>query len=304
MFGHRAAPGLVLMLATLVWGVSFVVTRAAVQSAPPLVFVGLRFATAALFVAAATRPALQRLSRTELTAGLVIGAAMFGGYGLQAMGMGLGISSGRAAFISALYVPMVPLLQMAILRRRPAASVWLGLALACAGMMLMSGPIGAQADGQPQAGLPEALILGGAFCIAAEIILISLFATRVDPRRLAVVECAILALSCLGVHAVSGQAWPAPSPGWIISGVALGLGSAGLQIAVNWAQRSVPPARATLIYTMEPVWACLFGLLAGERMGWQAVAGGALILASLLVSRGTGAEASPLMREEEPQHLG
>jgi len=295
------------MLATLVWGVSFVITRAAVQSAPPLVFVALRFATAALFVAAATRPALQRLSRTELTAGLVIGAVMFGGYGLQAMGMGLGISSGRAAFISALYVPMVPLLQMAILRRRPAANVWLGLALACAGMMLMSGPIGPPATGQPQAGPPEAMILGGAVCIAAEIILISLFATRVDPRRLAVVECAFLAALCLGLHALSGEPWPAASAGWIAAGVALGLGSAGLQIAVNWAQRSVPPARATLIYTMEPVWASLCGLLAGERMGWQAVAGGALILASLLVSRragSAGAETSPPMRQEEPQHLG
>lgn len=156
-----------LVAATLIWGGSFVVTRQAVQGVAPLVFVGVRFAVAAILVALATRPALHRMTRTELRGGLAIGAAMVGGYGLQAVGMHMGVPSGRAAFISALYVPMVPLLQMIILRRRPAGRVWAALALAFAGLILLAGPLAGDAtSGTVVRG--ELLVLGGAFAIAAE----------------------------------------------------------------------------------------------------------------------------------------
>jgi drug/metabolite transporter (DMT)-like permease len=279
IFAHRLAAPFVLVLATLVWGASFVVTRASVQSVPPLVFVGLRFGTAALFVGLVTQPRLSRLTRLELRAGTRLSLAMFGGYGLQAVGMHLGVASGRAAFISALYVPLVPVLQLVILRRPPKAATWIGLALASGGLLLMAGPFGTQG-----AGVPELFVLAGALSIAAEILMIGQFAARVDPRRLAVVECACLSAWCLGANLAAGQPFPRPETGWILSALCLGIASAGLQISVNWAQRSVPPARATLIYTMEPVWAALFGAIAGERMGLSALAGGGLILASLLVS--------------------
>jgi drug/metabolite transporter (DMT)-like permease len=253
---HRFAPHLLLAAATLVWGGSFLVTRTAVQDVPPLFFVGLRFATAAVLVACITRPRMIRLTRTELRAGSRIALVMFAGYGLQATGMHLGVTSGRAAFLSALYVPVVPLLQL-----------------------LVAGPFGSE-----KAGLAELLVLAGALSFAVEILLIGNFAARVDPRRLAVVECAFLALLCLAGIFVSGAVWPALRPGWVLSALGLGLASAGLQISVNWAQRYVPPAQATLLYTLEPVWAALFGALAGERMGPLGLAGAGLILASLAVS--------------------
>lgn len=269
-----------LVLATLVWGASFVVTRGAVQTVPPLLFVGCRFLVAAGLVALLTRPDLAALRRVELRSGLLIGTAMLGGYALQAIAMHRGIDSGRAAFISALYVPLVPLLQVVLLRRMPAARVWAGLALACAGLVLMAGRQGAGGGDR----IAALLVLAGALCIAAEILLVGVFAGGVDPRRLAVVECVTLGLLCMAGFAASGAPLPTPHPAWIVSALALGLASACLQIAVNWAQRSVSPARATLIYTMEPVWAGLFATLAGEHMGAPAIAGAALILASVLVS--------------------
>jgi len=288
LFAHRLAPPLVLVVATLVWGISFVVTRQAVQGISPLVFVGVRFGIAAIVVALTTRPRLWRLTRLEARAGAIIACAMFGGYGMQAVGLHLGIGSGRAAFITALYVPIVPLLQLVLLRRRPSLPIWIGLGFACAGLMLMAGPLG-----QAGSGVAQGTLLLGAFALACEILLIGFYAARVDPRRLAVVECSALSALCFAVTALSGQAWPAPAPGWIVAAIALGAGSAALQIAVNWAQRAVPPSRATLIYTLEPVWASGFGMLAGERMGMEAVAGAALILASLVISGREKTAASP-----------
>jgi len=204
---HRFAPRLTLAAGTLVWGGSFLVTRTAVQDVPPLLFVGLRFATASVLVACITRPRMIRLTRTELRAGSRIALVMFAGYGLQAIGMHMGVTSGRAAFLSALYVPVVPLLQLLVLKRQPKPTTWVGLCLALAGLLLLAGPFGGE-----KAGLAELLVLAGALSLAVEILLIGNFAARVDPRRLAVVECALLALLCLVGTAVSGQ--PGLHLGW------------------------------------------------------------------------------------------
>ncbi len=276
---HPFAPQIVLTLATIVWGASFLITRNAVQGVAPLAFVALRFATAAAVVAGVTRPRLIRLTRTEVRAGFRLALAMFGGYGLQAIGMTLGVTSGRAAFISALYVPIVPILQLILLRRRPRLATWAGFGLAFAGLALMAGPFGPSG-----AGRGDILVLTAALCIAAEILLLGTFAARVDPRRLAVVECTLLALLCLVGTPVLGEKFSPLAPGWMLGALLLGIASAGLQISVNWAQRQVSPTRATLIYAMEPVWAAFFGMLAGEHMGPGAMAGAACILVSLVLS--------------------
>jgi drug/metabolite transporter (DMT)-like permease len=53
---------------------------------------------------------------------------------------------------------------------------------------------------------------------------------------------------------------------------------------MTWAQRSVSPTQATLIYTGEPVWAGVFGRIAGERLPLLALVGCLFILAGVLVS--------------------
>jgi drug/metabolite transporter (DMT)-like permease len=271
-------PTLLLVVATFVWGISFLVTRHGVSLVPPLLFVAVRFATAAVVIRLLARPRILRINRTERRAGLFIACAMCGGYGLQATGIQT-VESGRTAFISALYVPIVPMLQLLLLRRRPALRVWIGLVLACAGLFLLAGP---QSGDAPRLG--EALVLGGAFCVACEILLIGTFAARCDPRRLAFLECVLLALLALALSAATREPWPAPRAGWLMPAAGLGIASAFLQVSVNWAQRSVPPARATLIYALEPVWAGIAGALAGEHMGAVQVIGAALIVLALVIS--------------------
>jgi drug/metabolite transporter (DMT)-like permease len=53
---------------------------------------------------------------------------------------------------------------------------------------------------------------------------------------------------------------------------------------MNWAQKSVSPTRATLIYAGEPVWAGIAGRLAGERLPAIALVGAGLIVAAVIVS--------------------
>jgi len=144
--------------------------------------------------------------------------------------------------------------------------------------------------------------------IAGEIILISRYAGQVDVRRVTVVQLATASLLSFLMIVPTQERLPDFS--WLLLLSALGLGamSAVIQVAMNWAQQSVSPTRATLIYAGEPVWAGVVGRIAGERLPGVALLGGLLIVMAVVVSelkiRRTRATAEEIEiahdREREP----
>ncbi|MFJ4392503.1 DMT family transporter [Pseudomonas soli] len=270
---------LVLVFITMLWGGTFLIVHNVMTVSGPMFFVGLRFAAAALFVGLVSARSLAGLTATELKAGVLIGVSIMLGYGLQTMGLQT-ISSSQSAFITALYVPFVPLLQWLVLGRRPGLMPSLGIGLAFAGLMLLAGPEG----GALHFSEGELVTLVSAVAIAGEIILISRYAGKVDVRRVTVVQLATAsALSFLMIVPTQEQL---PDFSWLLLASAVGLGamSAVIQVAMNWAQKSVSPTRATLIYAGEPVWAGIVGRIAGERLPGVALIGGVLIVLAVVVS--------------------
>lgn len=270
---------MVLVFITMLWGGTFLLVHNVMTVSGPMFFVGLRFAAAALFVGLASARALSGLTFTELKAGVLIGVSIMLGYGLQTMGLQT-ISSSQSAFITALYVPFVPLLQWLVLGRRPGLMPSIGICLAFVGLMLLAGPEG----GALHFSEGEVLTLVSAVAIAAEIILISRFAGQVDVRRVTVVQLATASLLAFLMIVPTQERLPDFS--WLLLLSALGLGamSAVIQVAMNWAQKSVSPTRATLIYAGEPVWAGIVGRIAGERLPGIALIGGLLIVIAVVVS--------------------
>ena len=269
----------VLVFITMLWGGTFLLVHNVMAVSGPMFFVGLRFAAAALFVGMVSARALQGLTLVEFKAGLCIGVLIMLGYGLQTMGLQT-ISSSQSAFITALYVPFVPLLQWLILGRRPGLMPSLGIGLAFVGLMLLAGP---QA-GSLHMSEGELVTLVSAIAIAGEIILISRFAGRVDVRRVTVVQLATASVLAFMMMLPTQESVPDFS--WLLLSSAIGLGlmSAVIQVAMNWAQKSVSPTRATLIYAGEPVWAGLVGRIAGERLPGLALLGGLLIVIAVVIS--------------------
>lgn len=269
----------VLIFITMLWGGTFLLVQFAMTISGPMFFVGLRFAAAALFVALFSMKIMRGLTLFELKAGVFIGTAIMLGYGLQTIGLQT-IPSSQSAFITALYVPFVPLLQWMVLGRRPGLMPSIGIALAFTGLMLLSGPQGASLH--MSAG--EIATLISAVAIAAEIIMISAYAGQVDVRRVTVVQLATA--SVLAFLMVVPTQEKLPDFSWLLVLIAVGLGamSAIIQVAMNWAQKSVSPTRATVIYAGEPVWAGIVGRLAGERLPGIALLGAALIVVGVIVS--------------------
>ncbi|UZW56999.1 DMT family transporter [Sphingobium sp. JS3065] len=271
-------PELALIGITLLWGGTFLIVHHAMRHSGPLFFVGLRFGTAALMALPFALPLLRGVTRREWLAGTMIGCGIFTGYSLQTWGLQT-IASSTSAFITAAYVPLVPILQWIILRRRPRLASWAGVALAFAGLLLIAAPKDGLSLGQG-----EALTLISTLAIALEIIFISLWAGRVDVARVTFIQLAVASLLAFACMVPAGEAIPPFSWTVLLSACGLGLMTALIQFVMNWAQQSVSATRATLIYAGEPVWAGLIGWVAGDRLPAIALLGGALVVAAVIVS--------------------
>lgn len=278
-----------LIAVTAVWGSTFLLVHWAMQHSGPWFFVGIRFLIAGLISVVIFRRALRGMRWRDIGAGVAIGVMIYLGYGLQTVGLQT-IDSSTSAFITAMYIPLVPLAQWAVFRKRPPAMAFVGAALAFLGLLFIAGPDAFALT----LGSGEILTLISTLPIAAEIILISVFAGRIDLGRITIVQ--LLTAGALGILTMPVVGEGVPEFSWIWVGCALGLGAASciIQLTMNWAQKSVSPTRATIIYAGEPVWAAVIGRIAGERLPVAALIGGALVVLGILASE------LKLVRRREP----
>jgi drug/metabolite transporter (DMT)-like permease len=276
----RRLPEIVLVLVTVIWGGTFLVTQSALSDGGPFGILASRFSIGAAVLLIAFRRRFTGLRPDEIRAGLLIGAVTFASYTLQTTGL-LYIASSKSAFITALYVPLVPILQLVLLGVSPRLSAWLGVTVSFAGLLVLSTGEGVGLT----LGHGEWLTLGGAAMAALQIILISRWAPGVDPIRLAAVQLGVVAVLALVSLPLSGEPLPRLTGGFLLATVGLGVFGTALALgAMNWAQQTVSATRATIIYALEPVWGGLFGAAAGEPMTPATLLGSALIVGGVLVS--------------------
>lgn len=271
---------LALVGITVLWGGTFLIIHTAVEFVGPMFFVAVRFLIAGLVAAAVFWRWLRGMTLLELGAGVAIGATLMLGYGLQTVGL-QSISSSMSGFITAFYVPLVPLMQWAFLRKPPGKMSLIGVGLAFAGLIVLGGP-GTHGF---SFGFGEWITVAAAVACAGEVILISAFAgSRVEFRRVTVVQ--LLAASGFAFLAMplTGETAAPLDWRWVIPAAALGVMSMLIQLTMNWAQQHVSATRATIIYSAEPVWAGCIGWVAGDKLPWFAFVGAALIVAGVLVS--------------------
>ena len=274
------APQLALIMITMIWGGSFLTVQYGLNFASPMFFVGCRFITAMLFVCLFSWKDLSGINLKEIAAGALIGLLIAIGYGTQTIGL-QSISSSESAFLTALYVPLVPLLLWLLFRKTPPFMTWCGAGLAFLGLIFLTG----NGFGHVQLSFGQIITILGSIAIALEIILIGFFAGKVNVRRVTVIQLGFASVFAFCMMPVTGEAWN-PSFSWplLIILCGLGLASAAIQLVMNWAQREVDPSQAAIIYSGEPVWAALIGRLAGERLPMLAILGGALVVMGVILS--------------------
>jgi drug/metabolite transporter (DMT)-like permease len=272
-------PALVaLIVVTAVWGVTFVQVKDAVALYPLFAFLAVRFAIAALVLAAPARGRLRSLGRPGLLAGSALGLLLALGYALQTAGLERTTVS-SAGFITGLYVVFTPLLALLLFRTQVGGAVWIGVALAVIGLAMLSG-VGA---GDP---LGDLLVLLGSAAYSVQIVLMERYAPRYDAIAFTQAEM-LSAFAGFAVVALALGQIEVPR-GWTVWGALLvtGVFASALGFLVQtWAQRRISAARTAIAFAMEPVFAGFFGFwLAGDRLGAVGWGGCAVIMAGILVA--------------------
>jgi len=263
---------------TLVWGSTFVVVQSALASFSPFVLVGARFAIAALALAALfprdVVPAL-RLLRGTLRLSLVT----FAGFALQTIGLRT-TTPARSAFLTALMVVFVPLIETLRTRRAPAARLLVAVTIATLGVVLLFWPVTTSFV------IGDALTLIAAAVFGDQIVETTRLGKLYPERPIVMAQSfnvALLSLPCLLLLETPRFV---PSAGAITALLYLALVCTALNFVVlTAAQVLVAPTEASVIYTLEPVIASGLSVALGrESLTLGLAIGGTLVVAASVVA--------------------
>jgi drug/metabolite transporter (DMT)-like permease len=287
--GRLKGDGL-LLLTAIIWGFAFVAQRSGMAVIGPFAYGAARAALGTLFLvpllvyskrrSARQAPAPGALSlRRKLLWVTLAGVVLFAGTSLQQVGL-VSTTAGNAGFITGLYVVLVPV--MAIFAGRASGlRIWIGALLAVAGLYILS--VGAGFTMAPG----DILELIGAFFWAGHILLINHLVSRMEALEIAVGQftaCAVFSLAAALIFE------PAPFHGLIPAAIPILYGGP-MSIGVAYtlqvvAQKTVHPAHASIILSMEALFAGIGGvLLLHEPLTLRLVVGGLLMLAGMITSQ-------------------
>ena len=313
-----------LLLTAIIWGLAFAAQRMGMDYIGPFAYNGLRFAIGALCMAPFALRASRARARTAATkaqtanvgaptadAGAppmksaekalwsaAAGLVLFAGSSLQQIGL-VETTAGNAGFITCLYVVIVPLLGV-LGGKKAGLRIWMGAALALTGLYLLSIRNGFRmAPG-------DILVLVGAFFWAFHIIIVGRLARVMDPSELGFGQYTV----CAALSLISAVAFePAPFAGTMAAAIPIlygGFLSIGVAFTLQIvAQKTAHPAHASIILSMEALFAALGGaVILGETIDRRTALGGALMLAGMVISQTIKPEPAPASRYPQSTRSG
>jgi len=263
-----------LLFVCVSWGSTFVVVKDAIERMPVMDFLAWRFAIAAIAMAVVRPTAITALSQQARARGVMLGVALGAGYVAQTFGLERTPAT-VSGFITGLFVVFTPLCSGLLLRRRIGKVAWLAVAIATGGLALLS------LRGL-SVGTGEAITLLCAVAFALHIVGLGEWSTPQDAYGLAIVQLSTVAVISIVIAAPDSLAPPPDAGGWgailLTALVATAFGFFGQ----TWAQAHLPPTRAAVVMTMEPVFAGVFGVaVGGDHLGVRTVIGASLVLAAM-----------------------
>jgi drug/metabolite transporter (DMT)-like permease len=280
----------ILLLGTVfVWGATFVVVKAALADASPLLFNLLRMSVATVALVAVNYHQLRGLNRRHLIAGAAAGFFLATGYQFQTFGLTL-TSPAKSAFITGMVVVFVPALTLIPAFRpqgtkRPGFNSAAGALCAFTGLIFLTTPPGTTFRTIFSSISPGDLItLACAVAFAAHLLTLAHTAPGIPSGLLATLQIA----ACTGFMLCS---LPLERPRIVFSPQVLAallicglLGTAAAFTIQSFAQQHLPPTHTVVLLTLEPVFAWLTALVfLDQTLGRRSLLGAALILAGIAI---------------------
>jgi len=257
---------LLLLLASVIWGFTFIVQSSAMETIGPLSFNCVRWLIGSLAVLPVCAAAYRKdndKTKTEdtrktrkytLTGGFLCGLFLFAASNAQQIGL-VETPPGKAGFITALYIVIVPLFGL-FSKKIPGIRIWLSVVLATAGLYLMC------VTEQLTIEKSDIWVIICAFCYALQILAVDWFSKKTDPVKLAFFQFLVCGL--LGVPVMLAFEHPTVKVfrESIVSILYAGVFSSGVAFTLQVvAQKKVKPTVASLLMSMESVFSVLFSWL-------------------------------------------
>lgn len=294
----RSQANLLLLVVALIWGSAFVAQAQGMEGVSSFTFNGIRFLLGACIIAplawrdyrAASRrpvPPSRRDGSFIVGLGLLL---MFGAV-FQQIGIERGSSVTHAGFLTALYVPLVPMFTWVLMRDRPHWSVW-PTSLGCVvGTWMLSGASGMEIS------TGDAWVIASSVFWALHVVMVGRIADRVAAPFLVAfgqfVVCGVTSLAWAGVSETITLEGIRQAAGPILYTGVLSVGFAYTGQVVG--QRYAQASDAAIILSAETLFAALFGyLLMGDRLSAMGMGGCGLILACIVIVQLMPMFSSPL----------
>lgn len=278
----------VLLLATFIWGTTFIAQSVGMDHIGPFTFQAVRCALAVIGLLPIIwlfdkkdRKCFRKgwMDKRLWKAGILCGIPLFLACNLQQIGI-VYTTAGKAAFLTAMYIVLVPVLGL-FLKRKISYMVPISVAIAVVGLYLLS------FAGVSRINIGDILLLGSAMMFAVQILSVDRYASEVDALRLNCLQAGVCAvgsaiITCFAEEVNAGDllnCWfPLCYAGFLSMGAAYSFQIIG--------QKHVEPATASLIMSMESVFAVLAGwLLLKETMTTQETWGCILMFVAVILSQ-------------------
>lgn len=282
---------LILIVTAMIWGGSFVSQLLGAQMLPPFTFCGARMTIAAMALGSVVaiikltekrcRPkevVTSEYKKNTLVGGFACGICLTGALLSQQTGA-IYVTAGKAGFLCALYIIVIPIATHFLLKQRATLTIWLAVAFAVGGLYLLCG---GDLSGFSKGDL---LMFCSAFFYGLHIMVCNHFVERGDALIISCLQFAVFAvLAWLGAFI-----FESPSVTQMASAVGpllyCGILSGGVGYTLQMiGQQFVEPVKCSLILSTESCFAVLFGMVfLGERMSIAELCGCALMMAALVI---------------------
>ena len=287
MKNKKMLGNILLLITAIIWGTAFAAQRVGMESIEPVTFTSSRMWLAALtagtaaFFLGRNKPATAQKpeeKRRTLIGGICCGLFLTGASLFQQYGI-VYTTAGKAGFITALYILLVPVVNFVLFKKRSSFHVWLAIAIGVAGMYLLC----VTEDFRITHG--DTLVCICALLFTGHILCCDHFSRLGDPVKISAIQFVVVAL-------VSGMiALITETPSWAgIKAAAVpilwcGVMSGGVGYTLQMvAQGFTDPTVASLLMSLEAVFAALTGaLLLGERMTSRELFGCVIMFAAIVV---------------------
>lgn len=221
------------------------------------------------------------LNRTELVGGVIIGTVLTAASAFQQIGINSGTDGGKAAFITALYVILVPIYALALKKRAP-VNVWISVAIAVVGFYLLC------IKDDFSIALSDLLVITASMIFPIHILTIDHFSPKCDGIRMSMVQFFTAALLNLIIALITegigefGTVLPN-----ILPVLFLGIGSSGIAYTLQIiGQKDVNPAVASIILSLESVFGVIgTALFLGQTLTPREYIGCAVVLVAVILSQ-------------------